>query len=105
MKIFPAIDIKDKKCVRLIKGDFNQKTEYEMSPVEQATQFIDKGFNSLVDSTSALSCYYIRTLNKRDPADIYDYNNYDIKHRSIIKNKISKTWRPALSRLIALSCQ
>ena len=29
MKIFPAIDIKDKKCVRLIKGDFKNKTEYE----------------------------------------------------------------------------
>ncbi|SVC10115.1 uncharacterized protein METZ01_LOCUS262969 [marine metagenome] len=25
MKIFPAIDIKDKKCVRLIKGNFDQK--------------------------------------------------------------------------------
>ena len=47
MKIFPAIDIKDKKCVRLIKGDFNQKTEYEVSPVEQATQFIDTGFKNL----------------------------------------------------------
>ena len=47
MKIFPAIDIKDKKCVRLIKGDFSQKTEYQMSPVEQATQFIDKGFKNL----------------------------------------------------------
>ena len=33
MKIFSAIDIKDKKCVRLIKGDFNNKTEYDMSPV------------------------------------------------------------------------
>ena len=29
MKIFPAIDIKDKKCVRLVKGDFDSKTEYE----------------------------------------------------------------------------
>ena len=57
MKIFPAIDIKDKKCVRLIKGDFNQKTEYEMSPVEQATQFIDKGFKHLhiVDLDGALT--------------------------------------------------
>ena len=26
MKIFPAIDIKDKKCVRLIKGNFDDKT-------------------------------------------------------------------------------
>ena len=57
MKIFPAIDIKDKKCVRLIKGDFNQKTEYEMSPVEQATQFIEKGFKNLhiVDLDGALT--------------------------------------------------
>ena len=39
MKIFPAIDIKDKKCVRLIKGDFDKKTEYEMSPVEQAGKY------------------------------------------------------------------
>ena len=57
MKIFPAIDIKDKKCVRLIKGDFNQKTEYKISPVEQATQFIDKGFKNLhiVDLDGALT--------------------------------------------------
>ena len=57
MKIFPAIDIKDKKCVRLIKGDFNQKTEYGMSPVEQATQFIDKGFKNLhiIDLDGALT--------------------------------------------------
>jgi len=57
MKIFPAIDIKDKKCVRLIKGDFSQKTEYKMSPVEQATQFIDKGFKNLhiVDLDGALA--------------------------------------------------
>ena len=57
MKIFPAIYIKDKKCLRLIKGDFNQKTEYEMSPVEQATQFIDKGFKNLhiIDLDGALT--------------------------------------------------
>ena len=41
MKIFPAIDIKDKKCVRLIKGDFNNKTEYEVSPVDQASKYKD----------------------------------------------------------------
>ena len=39
MKIFPAIDIKDKKCVRLIKGDFDNKTEYKISPVEQAGKY------------------------------------------------------------------
>ena len=57
MKIFPAIDIKDKKCVRLVKGDFENKTEYEMSPVEQAGKYKDHGFKNLhiVDLDGALS--------------------------------------------------
>ena len=57
MKIFPAIDIKDKKCVRLIKGDFENKTEYEMSPVEQAGKYKNHGFKNLhiVDLDGALT--------------------------------------------------
>ena len=57
MKIFPAIDIKDKKCVRLIKGDFNNKTEYENSPIEQAGKYNDYGFKNLhiVDLDGALT--------------------------------------------------
>ena len=57
MKIFPAIDIKDKKCVRLVKGDFDNKTEYEMSPVEQAGKYNDHGFKNLhiVDLDGALT--------------------------------------------------
>ncbi|MDA9150582.1 1-(5-phosphoribosyl)-5-[(5-phosphoribosylamino)methylideneamino]imidazole-4-carboxamide isomerase [Candidatus Pelagibacter sp.] len=57
MKIFPAIDIKDKKCVRLIKGDFDNKTEYNMSPVEQAGKYKDHGFKNLhvVDLDGALT--------------------------------------------------
>ena len=57
MKIFPAIDIKDKKCVRLVKGDFDNKTEYEMSPVEQARKYKDHGFKNLhiVDLDGALT--------------------------------------------------
>ena len=57
MKIFPAIDIKDGKCVRLVKGDFKNKTEYEMSPVEQASKYNDHGFNNLhvVDLDGALA--------------------------------------------------
>ena len=46
MKIFPAIDIKDKRCVRLIKGDFENKTEYESSPVNQAAKYKDHGFKN-----------------------------------------------------------
>ena len=57
MKIFPAIDIKDKKCVRLLKGDFDKKTEYKMSPVEQASKYRDHGFKNLhiVDLDGALT--------------------------------------------------
>jgi phosphoribosylformimino-5-aminoimidazole carboxamide ribotide isomerase len=57
MKIFPAIDIKDKKCVRLVNGDFKNKTEYEMSPIEQASKFRDYGFKNLhiVDLDGALT--------------------------------------------------
>ena len=57
MKIFPAIDIKDKKCVRLIKGDFDNKTEYEPSPVDQAGKYNDHGFKNLhiVDLDGALT--------------------------------------------------
>ena len=56
MKIFPAIDIKDKKCVRLVKGDFDNKTEYDISPVEQARKYRDHGFKNLhiVDLDGAL---------------------------------------------------
>ena len=57
MKIFPAIDIKDKKCVRLVKGDFDNKTEYKVSPVEQARKYKDYGFKNLhiVDLDGALT--------------------------------------------------
>ena len=57
MKIFPAIDIKDKKCVRLVKGDFNNKTDYGMTPVDQAAKYKDYGFKNLhiVDLDGALT--------------------------------------------------
>ncbi len=57
MKIFPAIDIKDKKCVRLVKGDFDNKTEYEISPIEQAGKYKNHGFKNLhiVDLDGALT--------------------------------------------------
>ena len=57
MKIFPAIDIKDKKCVRLVKGNFDNKTVYEISPIEQASKFKDHGFENLhiVDLDGALT--------------------------------------------------
>jgi len=57
MKIFPAIDIKDKKCVRLLRGNFENQTTYEQSPFDQALKYKDVGFLNLhmVDLDGALS--------------------------------------------------
>ena len=57
MIIFPAIDIKGGKCVRLLKGDFNQITQYNKSPIDQAKEFSNLGFNNihLIDLDGALA--------------------------------------------------
>ena len=57
MKIFPAIDIKDKKCVRLLKGNFDNQTTYEQSPFDQALKYKEAGLLNLhmVDLDGALS--------------------------------------------------
>lgn len=47
MRIIPAIDIIDSKCVRLTKGDFNLKTVYNENPLEVAKQFEDAGIEYL----------------------------------------------------------
>jgi phosphoribosylformimino-5-aminoimidazole carboxamide ribotide isomerase len=56
MIIFPAIDIKDSVCVRLIKGDFRQITTYENTPLDQAKKYFRNGFNNIhiVDIDGAL---------------------------------------------------
>ena len=64
MIIFPAIDLKDGKCVRLYKGDFNQTTIFNLSPFNQALEFEKKGFTHLhlVDLDGALKG---RSKNKK----------------------------------------
>ena len=76
MKIFPAIDIKDKKCVRLIKGDFENKTEYKNSPIDQAGKYKDHGFKNLhiVDLDGALTG---KTVNLNIIQEIV--SKYDLK--------------------------
>ena len=57
MKIFPAIDIKDKKCVRLIKGNFDNQTIYNQSPLDQASKYKEFGLLNLhiIDLDGALA--------------------------------------------------
>ncbi len=47
MRIIPAIDIIDGKCVRLTKGDYNTKKIYNENPLEIAQQFEDSGIEHL----------------------------------------------------------
>ena len=57
MIIFPAIDIRDGKCVRLFKGDFNQETVFSDKPEEMAEKWQAEGaeFLHLVDLDGALA--------------------------------------------------
>ena len=75
MKVFPAIDIIEGKCVRLTKGLADQKTIYQNSPVEMAKIYQDAGFKTIhvVDLDS--------TLGKGNNDNVLNEirNNVDIK--------------------------
>ena len=47
MKIIPAIDIIDGKCVRLSKGNYNSQITYNQNPLEVAKTFEDHGIEYL----------------------------------------------------------
>ena len=47
MLIIPAIDIYDKKTVRLLKGDYNDVTYYPLSPLDQAKEYANLGFKRI----------------------------------------------------------
>jgi len=78
MIILPAIDIKGGKCVRLLKGDFNNFTEYEKTPLEQASEFSRLGFKNIhiVDLDGALEG---KLVNKNIISKIVKKNNIKIQ--------------------------
>ena len=88
MKIFPAIDIKDKKCVRLIKGDFENRTEYKTSPIDQAAKYKDYGFNNLhiVDLDGALIG---KTVNLDIVKEIVSKYNFSVEIGGGVRNLAS----------------
>ena len=88
MKIFPAIDIKDKKCVRLIKGDFENKTEYENSPINQAGKYKAHGFKNLhiVDLDGALTG---KTVNLDIIKEIVNKYDFKVEIGGGVRNKES----------------
>ena len=57
MKIMPAIDLLDGKCVRLLKGDYSKVSNYNNNPIEQVKEFVRAGFTyiHLIDLNAAKS--------------------------------------------------
>lgn len=57
MILFPAIDLKDGQCVRLVRGDMNQATVFNLDPADQARRFADVGAEwlHLVDLNGAFA--------------------------------------------------
>ncbi len=57
MILYPAIDLKDGKCVRLLRGDMNAATVFGHDPADQARQFQDAGCQwvHLVDLNGAFA--------------------------------------------------
>ncbi len=47
INIIPAIDLINGKCVRLTKGDYNQKKQYDASPLDMALRYQDVGIRCL----------------------------------------------------------
>ena len=85
MIIFPAIDLKDGKCVRLYKGDFQKTTIFNNSPYDQALKFQRKGFTNLhlIDLDSALKG---KSNNKKIINKIIKKTNLNIQLGGGIRN-------------------
>ena len=75
MRLIPAIDIIDKKCVRLAEGDFNRKTVYSNSPLDVAKEFEDSGIEYL-------------HLVDLDGAKLGKITNYDILEQIATKTNL-----------------
>ena len=77
MRIIPAIDIIDGKCVRLSKGDYNTKKIYNENPLEVAKSFEDAGIEylHLVDLDGAKSS---RIINHKVLEEIASKTNLKI---------------------------
>lgn len=77
INVIPAIDLIDGKCVRLTKGDYNQKKQYDASPLDMAMRYEDIGIRRLhvVDldgakSSSPKNLHVLEAIATRTSLDI-----------------------------------
>ncbi|MAJ29994.1 MAG: 1-(5-phosphoribosyl)-5-[(5-phosphoribosylamino)methylideneamino]imidazole-4-carboxamide isomerase [Gammaproteobacteria bacterium] len=73
MKLIPAIDLLDQKCVRLLRGDFDRVTFYEKDPLQLAKHY------------ESLGCEHIHLV------DLNGTRDGKSKNKSIVDSIISKT--------------
>ncbi len=86
MKIFPAIDIKDNKAVRLKQGKFNEATVYSDNPLDMAKKWMDKGadFLHIVDLDGAET---ENIINEKSIIEIINNTNVKIQIGGGIRNE------------------
>ena len=99
--LYPAIDLKDGRCVRLIQGDMDQATVFERSPGEQAAEFQRLGFTHLhvVDLNGAFAG---ESVNQASVKDILSNTSMPVQLGGGIRTRAHvETWLEAgVSRLI-----
>ena len=97
MKIFPAIDIKNGKCVRLTKGDFKSEKIYNTNPVDQAEIFSNAGFKYLhiIDLDGALEG---NLINLKTIEEIVKKFNFKVEVGGGIRTEES------ISKLLDIGC-
>ena len=85
IQLIPAIDILDGKCVRLTKGDYDQKKVYDDNPIDQARRFEDMGFTRLhvVDLDGAKSKHIV---NEQVLCDITSHTHVEVDFGGGIKS-------------------
>ena len=92
MRLIPAIDLQDGKCVRLWQGDFNKTTEYSADPAEVAKQFALLNASELhvVDLDGAR---FGKQHNKEIVADIIEQSNMTVQLGGGIRDgETLQTW-------------
>jgi phosphoribosylformimino-5-aminoimidazole carboxamide ribotide isomerase len=102
MKIIPAIDILDGKCVRLNKGNYNSSKIYSKNPLDVAKEFQDNGIEQLhivdLDGAKSNKIHNFKVIEK-----IIKQTNIDIQFGGGIKsdNQIKIAFDLGVDKVIA----
>ncbi len=102
MILFPAIDLKDGVCVRLLRGNLNKATIFNVEPAKQATEFQDQGFEWLhvVDLNGAVEG---RSVNVKAVTEVICATDMPIQLGGGIRDRVAvDRWLEAGVRRVVL---